>query len=149
MSCLALFQRFLWARRACGGSAGLQTGFQPFRHNTHDTFAEDQHADDEHQPLNDQHQRTQIGQVVLHRHDYSRPDKRAKDGAHPADQGHQDNLAGHGPVGINQRGQMKHQRLGPARKPGQGRRDDEGHQLVALHLIPERDHPLFVLSDAF
>ncbi|MNQ28018.1 hypothetical protein D3C85_412870 [compost metagenome] len=88
-----------------------------------------------------------VGQVALQGHHHAGADQRAEHGADAAEQGHQDHLAGHVPVGVGQRGQLEHHGLGRPGQAGEGRRDDEGQQLVGVDVVAQRDRPRLVVAD--
>ena len=65
----------------------------------------------------------------------------------PADQRHQHDLAGHGPVDVGERGELEDDRLGRAGKAGERRREHEDHQLVLVGAVAERDGAGLVVAD--
>ena len=67
--------------------------------------------------------------------------------ADAAQQRHQNHLPRHVPAGITQRGELEHQRLGRSRQACQPRRQHEGHQLVGIGVIAQRDGARFILAD--
>src|SRR6202008_2523180 len=85
--------------------------------------------------------------VVRHADQDQGADKGADDGSDTADQGHQNDVAGHRPMHIGQRGELKDNGLGRAGKAGQGSRQDEDDELVAIDRIAERYGARLVLPD--
>jgi hypothetical protein len=101
-------------------------------------MAEQQHAGHEDHALDHRHPGSEPCQVVRHAdHDHG-ADERSEDRSDAADQGHQDDVARHRPMHVGQRGELKDDGLGRAGDAGQGRRDDEDDELVAVDRIAER-----------
>ena len=88
-----------------------------------------------------------VGQRALQRDHHRRAHHRAENGADAAQQGHQDHLSGHVPVGIGQRRKLEHHCLGRASQAGQSRGDDEGQQLVRVDVVAQRDRPRLVFAN--
>ena len=80
----------------------------------------------------------QVAQLVLQRDDEEGAQDRARQGAHAADQGHQDDEAGHRPVHVRQRLEAEHDGLRRARQAGQRGRQDEGDEFITVHVVAER-----------
>ena len=51
------------------------------------------------------------------------------------------------PLHVGQGGELQHHRLGGAGQPGQGGRQHEGQQLVAVDLVAQRHRALLVVAD--
>src|SRR5262245_54264346 len=142
---LAAADRSLGARLPV--RAGSELDAQEVSELADDAAAEQQHGDDEDRALHDEHPLPDRREVVLQRHHEERPHYRPEQGAEPADQRHQDHLAGHRPVDVGQRGELENQRLGRARDAREGRREHEGEELEAIGLVAERDRARLVLPD--
>ena len=80
-----------------------------------------------------------VGEQVLQADDRERAEHRPGEGAHAAEQRHQDDLAGERPVRVGERREAEHQRLERARQAGERGREHEGEQLVAVDVVAERD----------
>jgi hypothetical protein len=98
-------------------------------------------------PINTGHGKVGSREVVLQDDHHACPDRRPDQGADAAEQGHEDHLARHLPLHVGQRCELEHDGLRAARKPRQGRRHDEGAELVAVDPVAQGHGAPFVLAN--
>src|SRR5215831_1575201 len=115
---------------------------------TNDSAPEDENADDEDTAEDDRYERSNaVGELGLQGHDGGGTDDGTEDGPHTSEEGHEHDLAGLVPVGVVQGREAEDDRLHRARQPREARRDDECQELVARHVVAERDCARLVLAD--
>src|SRR5258708_6669651 len=112
-----------------------------------DAAPEAEHADDEPTSGENGDPRAVGRQIVLQSCNEKRSDGRTDRCPHAAEQRHEDNRPRTVPVHVGQRRRLKDESLHRAGQTGDSRGDDEGHEFVAVDVVPKGNRARLVLVD--
>src|SRR4249920_357355 len=110
-------------------------------------FPEKQDADDEDRSLDDCDPRSEIIERVLDRHDDGGAGDRPENRSHSPDERHENDFAGHAPMHIGERCELRYDGLGSSGHSGERGGQNKDGELVAGGPVAERDRARLVIAD--